>query len=202
MNKKISLQFANVEIQIDSKYVRNGNTVYMNHVAAASAVKQYVKKVYPNVVVSAKSSSFAGGNSVDVYLSDKYGQKVDREIEKNVEDFADLFVYGKFNGMEDMYEYTKGDFNVGEYIIDPSVKYMHVNNRAQYGSVADTSRMLIEMTTTDNYNFGMISLEQAVEKCSRFGVSQSNIAKALALYNELDLVDTYAIEGYVETLGE
>ena len=195
MNKKIKIQLSGREFQISDKFV-NGNVIRMNHVAAANIVKQYVKQVYPNVAVSAKSDCFSMGNSVDVYLSDKYGQPVSKEIAKDVQSFGDQFVYGKFDGMTDMYEYTRGNFMAGSYEIDPSVKYLTVQNRAQHGSVADTVRMLVDMTTTERYNFGMISLEEAVVQCRRFGASQANIDKALALYNEVQ--GAFVVEGYAE----
>ena len=195
MNKKIKFQLAGIEFQLSDKFV-NGNVIRMSHVAAANVIKQYVKQTYPNVNVSAKSDSFSMGNSVDVYLSDKYGQPVSKEIAKDVQSFGDQFVYGKFDGMTDMYEYTRGNFAAGGYEIDPSVKYLTVQNRAQHGSVADTVRMLVDMTTTERYNFGMISLEEAKVQCLRFGSGQANLDKALVLYNELQ--DSFVAEGYAE----
>ena len=195
MNKKIKFQLAGIEFQLSDKFV-NGNVIRMSHVAAANVIKQYVKQTYPNVNVSAKSDSFSMGNSVDVYLSDKYGQPVSKEIAKDVQSFGDQFVYGKFDGMTDMYEYTGKNFLAGGYEIDPSVKYLTVQNRAQHGSVADTVRMLVDMTTTERYNFGMISLEEAKVQCLRFGSGQANLDKALVLYNELQ--DSFVAEGYAE----
>lgn len=195
MNKKIKFQLAGIEFQLSDKFV-NGNVIRMSHVAAANVIKQYVKQTYPNVNVSAKSDSFSMGNSVDVYLSDKYGQPVSKEIAKNVQSFGDQFVYGKFDGMTDMYEYTGKNFLAGGYEIDPSVKYLTVQNRAQHGSVADTVRMLVDMTTTERYNFGMISLEEAKVQCLRFGSGQANLDKALVLYNELQ--EAFVAEGYAE----
>ena len=195
MNKKIKFQLAGIEFQLSDKFV-NSNVIRMSHVAAANVIKQYVKQTYPNVNVSAKSDSFSMGNSVDVYLSDKYGQPVSKEIAKDVQSFGDQFVYGKFDGMTDMYEYTRGNFLAGGYEIDPSVKYLTVQNRAQHGSVADAVRMLVDMTTTERYNFGMISLEEAKVQCRRFGTSQVNLDKALVLYNELQ--DSFVAEGYAE----
>ena len=195
MNKKIKFQLAGIEFQLSDKFV-NSNVIRMSHVAAANVIKQYVKQTYPNVNVSAKSDSFSMGNSVDVYLSDKYGQPVSKEIAKDVQSFGDQFVYGKFDGMTDMYEYTRGNFLAGGYEIDPSVKYLTVQNRAQHGSVADTVRMLVDMTTTERYNFGMISLEEAKVQCLRFGSGQANLDKALVLYNELQ--GSFVAEGYAE----
>ena len=201
MNKKIKFQLAGIEFQLSDKFV-NGNVIRMSHVAAANVIKQYVKQTYPNVNVSAKSDSFSMGNSVDVYLSDKYGQPVSNEIAKDIQSFGDQFVYGKFDGMTDMYEYTGKNFLAGGYEIDPGVKYLTVQNRAQHGSIADTVRMLFDMTMTERYNFGMITLDEATVQCRRFGADQKTIDKAIVLYNQYvgNYEDTYAIEGYVETL--
>jgi hypothetical protein len=41
--------------------------------------------------------------------------------------------------------------------------------------------MLKEMTTTENYVFGMISIEKAIEQVKGYGATESNINKALKL---------------------
>ena len=180
MNKKINITIAGIRFQVSEKFV-NGSTIRMNHVAAANLVKQYVKARYPQITVSSKSDSFSMGNSVDVYLSDAMGQPVDGAIAKDVQAFGDQFVYGRFDGMTDMYEYTRGDFAIDGYTIDPGVKYLTVQNRAQHGSLPDTVRMLVDMTTTERYNFGQVDLETAIRHAKRFGASDVNIQKAIQL---------------------
>jgi hypothetical protein len=41
--------------------------------------------------------------------------------------------------------------------------------------------MLKEMTTTENYVFGMISIEKAIEQVKGYGATDNNINKALKL---------------------
>lgn len=190
MSKKIKFVLSGIEFQLDEKFLKNkdyyGNpikpTINMNHVAAANVVKQYVKKKYPEVVVSAKSSSFSMGNSVDIYLSDKFGNGVDESIAKDVDRFGSQFEYGKFNGMEDMYEHYDTNPNTDNGTeIEAGVKYFHCNNRPQHGSVPSVVEMIRKMTTTTEYVFGKISLEEAIKKAKYFGATDNNIEKALQL---------------------
>ena len=115
MSKKIKFVLRGIEFQLDEKFLKTKDyygkpfskpQIRIDHVAGASVVKQYVKKKYPNVVVSSSSSSFSMGNSVSIYLSDEYGNGVDESIVKDVNQFGYQFVYGKFNGMIDMYEHN------------------------------------------------------------------------------------------------
>jgi hypothetical protein len=157
--------------------------IRIDHVAGASVVKQYVKTKYPEVVVSAKSDSFSMGNSVDVYLSDKLGNGVDESIVKDVNRFGSQFEYGKFNGMIDMYEMNEGSDPTTDNgtVIEADVKYFHCNNRPKFASLPDVVRMLREMTTTNNYTFGQLSLEKAIKEVKGYGVTDVNINKALQL---------------------
>ena len=41
--------------------------------------------------------------------------------------------------------------------------------------------MLKEMTQTENYVFGMISIEKAIEQVKGYGATENNINKALKL---------------------
>ena len=189
MSKKIKFVLSGIEFQLDEKFLKTkdyyGNsikpTIKMNHVAAANVVKQYVKKKYPEVVVSAKSSSFSMGNSVDVYISDKFGNSVDETITKDVNRFLTQFEYGKFNGMIDMYEYSNQNLTTDNGTeIDCGVKYGHVNNRPQFGTTPDVVRMIKDMMG-GKYVYGPISLETAIENIRDYKVSESNIEKALQL---------------------
>ena len=156
--------------------------IRMNHAPTASVIKQYVKKMYPEVVVSSTSSSFSMGNSVSVYLSDERGAEVRKEIVEDVQAFGNQFVYGKFNGMEDMYEHhSKENATDSGTQIDAGTKFLHVQNRPKHASLPDVVRMLCEMTTTENYVFGKLSITEAVKKAKDFGANENNINKALKL---------------------
>ena len=159
-------------------------TIRMNQAATASVIKQYVKKMYPEVTIASTSSSFSMGNSVSVYISDERGAEVSNEIISDVQAFGSQFVYGKFNGMEDMYEYSgKENETDSGTKIDAGTKFLHVQNRPKFCSVPDIYRMIYDMTQTTNYVFGMISLEKAIEQVKGYGATDTQIKKAMALVN-------------------
>ena len=78
--------------------------IYINAPIAGSLVKQFVKMNYSGVMCSVKSDSFSGGNSLRINLYTKMGAPVDSQIAYEVEKFANLWEYGKWNGMYDIYE--------------------------------------------------------------------------------------------------
>lgn len=200
MTNKTKFTINELEFTLVNRHVRTtdyqGNkytnpVIYMSHAAAASVIKQYVSKRYPEVTCSVSSSSFSGGNSVHVYLSDERGNAPAPEIKTDVYDFAHQFVYGRFDGMTDMYEYNqKGDYiTIEGYRIDASVKYITVSARAKHASVPDTYRMLTEMTSVNcPYIFGRLGMEAAIQQAKSFGATDKNIAKAIELINEDSLM--------------
>ena len=191
MSKKFKFKLDGMEFNLPSKHLKttdwNGNPtkpeISINHSAGSNLLKQYVKAKYPNVVVSVSSSTFSMGNSVDVYISDEVGNEVDKSIIEDVSAFGNQFVYGKFNGMIDMYEMREGTVEKTDSgtQLDAGVKFLHVNNRPKHASLPDVVRMLCEMTTTENYNFGKLSITEAVKKAKYFGANENNINKALKL---------------------
>lgn len=189
--KKFKFQLNGMTFELPMKHVQtkdwNGKeiepTIRMNQTATAAVVKQYVKKMYPEVVVSATSSSFSMGNSVDIYISDEVGNEVDSAIISDVDSFGKQFVYGKFNGMIDMYEFRDGTAEVTDSgtKMEAGTKYLSVQNRPKFCSLPDICRMLREMTQTENYVFGKISIEKAIEQVKGYGATENNIQKALKL---------------------
>jgi len=138
--------------------------------------------MYPQVTVSVSSDSFSMGNSVSIYISDEKGNEVDNNIISDVQAFGSQFVYGKFNGMEDMYEHHSKEMETDSGTqIDAGTKFLHVQNRPKHASLPDVVRMLCEMTTTENYVFGKLSITEAVKKAKDFGANENNINKALKL---------------------
>lgn len=190
-SNKFKFQLNGMTFQLSNKHLQttmwNGDpleqpVIQINHVAGAAICKQYVKQMYPEVVVSVSSDSFSMGNSVDVYLSDSLGYEVDKAIAEDVYNFGLQFVYGKFNGMIDMYENIHKDIYTDEGTpVSAGVKYLSVNNRPKFCSLPDVVRMLRDMTTTESYVFGKISIEQAIEEVKGYGATQNNINKALKL---------------------
>ena len=190
MTKKFKFKLNGMEFQLPTKHIQtkdwSGNPIKpiirINHSAGSNLLKQYVKEKYPQVEVSVSSSTFSMGNSVDVYISDKVGGEVDKSIIEDVSAFGNQFVYGKFNGMIDMYEHKEsGAVSESGTTIEGGIKYLHVQNRPKFCSVPDICRMIKEMTQTENYSFGMISLDKAIENIKGYGATQNNINKAINL---------------------
>ena len=144
-NKKIQIALGGEIYEVSNKCVRNyasyedkhGKYVYISHAEAGSLVKQFVKKNYPDVVCKVSSSSFAGGNSLDVYVHNKLGYPVAQHIYDQINQFAHMWEYGKFNGMYDIYEdyEESGAHSDNGNEIRAGVKYVSVNNRARFGTV-------------------------------------------------------------------
>jgi len=189
--KKFKFEYKGMMFELPIKFLKRTDwygkplptpEIDMNQVATASVIKQYVKKVYPQVTVSAKSRSFSMGCSTDIYISDNIGNSVDESIIDDVNSFGAPFVYGYFNGMEDMYEMNDSEISTdNKTTIKAGTKYLHVANRAQFCSLPDVARMLIDMTTTENYVFGKLSVAKAIEQVKGFGGTDNNISKALKL---------------------
>jgi len=189
MSKKIKFILEGIEFNLPEKFLETKAwggkpippKINMNHVATANVVKQYVKKKYPEVTVSSKSSSFSGGNSTDVYLSNELGEKVSKEIHEDVNRFGKQFVYGTFNGMIDMYEMSNKDIKTDKgTTLDPSVKYISVMNRPKFGTVPDVYQMLLDMMN-GGYVIGSMDLPDAIERVKDYGISERVINKAVNL---------------------
>lgn len=190
MSKKFKFELEGMMFELGIKFLNrvdwNGNPlenpiINMNHVATANVVKQYVKKKYPNVVVSSSSDSFSMGNSVSIYISDEYGREVDNDIISDVQAFGSQFVYGKFNGMIDMYEHSGKDVKSDNGTdIKAGTKYLSVNNRPKFCTVPDIVRMIKDMMA-GQYVYGPISLEKAIGEVKGYGGTENNINKALQL---------------------
>jgi len=109
---------------------------YVSYVAAGQLVKQFVKKNYPNVVCRVKGDSFAGGNSMHVNVSNADGTPIPQADYEAINNFANLWEYGKYNGMEDMYESyeTSGLRTDNGTELKAGVKYVSVDNRPSFGT--------------------------------------------------------------------
>ena len=85
----------------------------------AKLLKQKGKEL--GLTLSAKSQSFAGGDSVDVDVSKGSDQAI-----KDLNDYSKQFVYGEFDGMTDYYDITNYNENI------PQTKYLFIRDeRAQ-----------------------------------------------------------------------
>lgn len=79
----------------------------------SQAIKSELKKAFPKVKFSVKSSNFAGGNSVSISYTDAI-------LRSKVEEITDKYQYGSFDGMNDIYNYDNSNDSI------PQVKYVNV----------------------------------------------------------------------------
>ncbi len=142
--------------------------------------KQYIKAKYPDLLVWAKSSVFANGNSVDVYVCHENGSQLDLDSKewKDINDFISIFKGGYYDGMYDIYEYGPNGTTDNGTIIDLGAKYISVNNRAPFGTWPDVKRMITDMMD-GKYVYGVVSLEKAIEYVRGYNVKENDIQKAL-----------------------
>ena len=143
--KKFKVQILGETYEVSEKSFRtkpNGDGTlstycYISHAEAGSLVRQFAKKFFPQYVVRVSSSSFAGGNSLDVYVSTKNGGPVPQAAYEKISQFARLWVYGKFDGMTDCYDHYEesGITSDKGTELQAGVKYVMVNNRPRFGTV-------------------------------------------------------------------
>lgn len=84
----------------------------------AQLIRKDIKAAYPGLAFTCTSQTYAGGNSVDVGMTDQTPA-----IKQGVEAITAKYQEGKFNGMEDIYEYTNARTDI------PQVKYLFVSNK-------------------------------------------------------------------------
>ena len=120
----------------------NGLSYYSRMGAVSKVCKQYIKQKY-NTNIQVATESYTGGSSLRVYVDPT---SISADIFKLIKgDVQALFAAGSFNGMEDIYEYHKGETinfdlvivtadNVETDNIDFTAKYVFVNHDFKYGT--------------------------------------------------------------------
>ena len=142
--------------------------------------KQYIKAKYPEMLVWAKSSVFANGNSVDVYVCNENGSELDLDSKEwtDIYNFITDMKGGSYNGMEDIYEYGPSGTTDNGTVIDFGAKYISINNKAPFGSWPDCKRMITDMME-GKYVWGVVSFETAIEKVRGYNVKETDLQKAV-----------------------
>jgi len=113
-----------------SKYLNIGPT------EGGQMTKQYVKHLNKEYVCKVNAQHFSMGNSLNVYVTMKDGSPIPKEDFTKIKDFVEMFEYGKFNGMIDMYETKNATYQTdnGNHI-EGGCKYTHVTNTPRFGTV-------------------------------------------------------------------
>lgn len=145
MMKKLKVQIGNEIYEVSEKALRSypsyqnkeGQYFDISHAEAGSLVRQFAKKFFPQYVVKVSSQSFAGGNSLDVYISTQLGGSIPQHAFQKISEFANQFEYGKFDGMHDIYEHYENSGTTSDKgtELKAGVKYVHCNNRPRFGTV-------------------------------------------------------------------
>jgi hypothetical protein len=143
--KKFKVQILGETYEVSEKALRNyptyenkvGQYFYISHAEAGSLVRQFAKKFFPQYVVKVSSSSFSGGNSLDVYVTTKNGGPVPQPAFQKISSFANLWEYGKFDGMTDCYDHYEESGTTSDKgtELKAGVKFVHCNNRPRFGTV-------------------------------------------------------------------
>lgn len=128
------LNFKNVKVNFyGSESGASYQSAYAPMGAVSSVIRQFVKQVWPDLKFNISSDSFAGGDSVSIYLAKPASKEKIREIDGILSNFE----RGNFNGMIDLYEYkaNSGISTVVDGIeVKFSTKYLTVNNSPKYGT--------------------------------------------------------------------
>jgi hypothetical protein len=189
MKSKMKFIWLGVEFEVPSECLRTksywGEKLENPYIAIGRKevpliFKQYAKAKYPNLLVWGKSSTFANGSSSDLYACNANGDELEWGgfIYNDLNSFSNAMQGGKYNGMEDIYEYADSGKTDNGTKLEFSSKYVHFNPKAPFASWPDVKRMLIDMQA-GKYVWGVLSLDKAIEKCKSYKVKDADIQKAL-----------------------
>jgi hypothetical protein len=189
MKSKMKFIWLGVEFEVPSECLRTksywGEKLENPYIAIGRKevplmFKQYAKAKYPNLLVWGKSSTFANGSSSDLYACNANGDELEWGgfIYNDLNSFSNAMQGGKYNGMEDIYEYGEAGSTDNGTKLEFSSKYVHFNPKAPFASWPDVKRMLIDMQA-GKYVWGVLSLDKAIEKCKSYKVKDADIQKAL-----------------------
>lgn len=143
-NPNIQVDFQGVRYNIRKKALREytygenkgKKYLYVGPTEAGQMVKQYVKTINKNYICKVKAEHFSMGNSINVNVCQKDGSPIPQDDYNKVNNFANLWRYGRFDGMTDYYEYEETKYGTDNgNIIEGGCKYVSVNNKPQFGTV-------------------------------------------------------------------
>ncbi len=109
---------------------------------AAKLMRAELKKAFPNIKFSVRSSNFAGGDAVDVSWTNG-------PVRDTVTEITGKYQYGHFDGMIDLYEYSNNIEGL------PQAKFVHAQRTISDGVYEATKAKIakefgIEDATDEN----------------------------------------------------
>lgn len=96
----------------------------------AHCIKKEIKNKFPNLKFRIKSSSFAGGTAVDIFVSDGSPSVINE-----VKEIAGKYEEGSYDSMEDIYVYSNDNPSL------PQVNYTYVANEISLDVVAKAKKL-------------------------------------------------------------
>jgi len=144
--------------------------------------KQFMKAKYPHLLVWGSSETFANGNSASVYVCNADGTDLDVASKEwnEINTFVRQMSGGRYDGWSESYEYGEPGKSDNGTKLDFGTKYLHIENKAPFGTWPDVVRMLKGMMAGE-YVWGPVSLDKAIEKVRDYKVTEPTIKKALEL---------------------
>jgi hypothetical protein len=191
MKKKMKFVWCGVKFELPAECLRTtdywGKTldnpyIYLGRKECPLIAKQFMKAKYPHLLVWGKSETFANGNSASVYVCNADGSNLDLGSKEwsEINSFIRQMSGGKYDGWSESYEYGEPGKTDNGTKLDFGTKYLHIENKAPFGSWPDVVRMLKGMMAGE-YVWGPISLDKAIEKVRDYKVTEPTIKKALEL---------------------
>ena len=191
MKKKMKFVWCGVKFELPAECLRindycgkklDNPYIYIGRKECPLIAKQFMKAKYPHLLVWGKSETFANGNSASVYVCNADGSNLDMGSKEwsEINSFIRQMSGGKYDGWSESYEYGEPGKSDNGTKLDFGTKYLHIENKAPFGSWPDVVRMLKAMMAGE-YVWGPISLEKAIEKVRDYKVTEPTIKKALEL---------------------
>jgi hypothetical protein len=191
MKKKMKFVWCGVNFELPAECLKTNDYwgkkldnpyIYIGRKECPLIAKQFMKAKYPHLLVWGKSETFANGNSASVYVCNADGSNLDMGSKEwsEINSFIRQMSGGKYDGWSESYEYGEPGKSDNGTKLDFGTKYLHIENKAPFGSWPDVVRMLKAMMAGE-YVWGPISLDKAIEKVRDYKVTEPTIKKALEL---------------------
>ena len=191
MKKKMKFVWCGVKFELPAQCLKTNDYwgkkldnpyIYIGRKECPLIAKQFMKAKYPHLLVWGKSETFANGNSASVYVCNADGSDLDMGSKEwsEINSFIRQMSGGKYDGWSESYEYGEPGKSDNGTKLDFGTKYLHIENKAPFGSWPDVVRMLKAMMAGE-YVWGPISLDKAIEKVRDYKVTEPTIKKALEL---------------------
>jgi hypothetical protein len=191
MKKKMKFVWCGVNFELPAECLRTtdywGKTLDNPYISIGrkecpAIAKQFMKAKYPHLLVWGSSETFANGNSATVNVCNADGSDLDLNSKEwnEINSFVRQMSGGRYDGWSESYEYGEPGKSDNGTKLDFGTKYLHVENKAPFGTWPDVVRMLRAMVAGE-YVWGPISLDKAIEKVRDYKVTESTIKKALEL---------------------